>query len=82
MYLKGKKCKTVEPNSFRIGIQDFPYDRKLSVLLAREREEFQNSVITVAICEEWEIGIDSIHATNKALLSPDNLLTKSVTSKY
>ena len=55
MYLKGKKCKSVEPNSFRIGIQDFPYDRKRYALLAREREEFQNSVINAAICEEWEL---------------------------
>lgn len=55
MYLEGKKCKTVGPNSFRIWIQDFAYDRKLYDLLARQREEFQNSIINVAICEEWKI---------------------------
>ena len=52
MYLEGKKCNTVGPNSFRIWIQDFAYDRKLYDLLARQREAFQNSIINVAICEE------------------------------
>ena len=47
-----KTCKSLGPNSFRIGMQGFPYDRKLYALPARQREEFQNSVINVTISEE------------------------------
>ena len=50
-----KTCKSVGPNSFRIGIQDFPHDRKLYALPARQREEFQNNVINVTNSEEWKI---------------------------
>ena len=42
-----KTCKSLGPNSFRIGMQG-----KLYALPARQREEFQNSVINVTNSEE------------------------------